>query len=384
MSLFGASNKNEFENFSNNTEKKEDQNINIDVDSIANLGEDFKGTEHGNKDFIEEKQKENEKFIEKYNSVYEELCFKNFIDGNGRIINKIEDQKMFDDFFDDSNRDDYEKTYKRREEILLKVIEDYLKDDIKAIKYIKKYSKDEKDEEKYYFPNFLKNIISSLQKKIARETYKHEEDNNYIIDEEYIKEVSKKIETLKCVYIKYEEKKFNKEDGGGFKKEDDFYEKIKIKLEEKFEDKFYVLRSSKFDDIAHGIDFIMYYKGIDENNLPKDTPIACIDLGNIFQKYCDNKSYRLRDVSDYIYHDYKKNEYRKWFRRNTPIFNVDTEKNSGWYYEFVKSFYKQLPEFNKNSKIKEDYKWRLQEVLKELFNKLPKDQRERLKSGKEF
>lgn len=336
----------------------EDKKEDINVDDFVSLDASFNGTKHGDTGFINEEQANfKEDIVE---TEYNKLIDAGFVNNDGQILNKICDQELFDTFFDSQNDQE-------RSNLVISVAEKYL--DQESLDYINRYSRDKKNEKFYYLPNLIKNTINSLQRAVAIAAYKQEEsveESNTEQKKINIEEAQDKIETLKSIYIKYFKKeKFKNTENSGFDKEKDFLEKMKAKFEKpQFENKIYILKASEYDDIANGIDFIIYYKGVDENGELRDTPIACVDLGTAIYKHSSYKDFRIRTISDYIYHDYSKNEYRKWFRKNTPIFNVDSEHKNGWYSKFVDSFKQQLPEFKNNPKIKRDYIWRLEEVLK--------------------
>lgn len=300
------------------------------------------------------KEKEEELFEKEEKSfVYEKMFENDLIDNDYRIKNNISMQFVYDAFF--NNQD-----YQYRVDLLMKTASKYL--DNKSIDIVTRKSLDKKNNNNsFYLPNLLKEIIYSLYRELG---FNRSE------------EIYNIAETLKSIYVDYIEKerilKSNIK-GIGERKEDDFFEKIKTKLQDKFGDNFYILRASKFDDLR-GVDFVIYYK--DELN-QKDTPIACIDLGNISSKHFDNKDYRLIDMYDYVYHDYSDNKFKKFFRKKLPIFNVDSfSHNHGYYFEFIKSVYIQFQLFKKIPDIKEDYKIRLDGVISNvLIPSLPKDQR---------
>lgn len=285
--------------------------------------------------------------------VYKEMLGSDLIDNDYRIKNTVSIPVVYDAFFE-------KKDYQSRVDLLTKVALKYL--DNKSIEIVTRKSLDRKNNDgTFYLPNLLKEIVYSLYR---------------VLGFSYSDEISNMAETLKSIYVNYlEQERIAKSNikSIGEKKEDDFFEKVKIKLQDKFGDNFYILRASKFDDLR-GVDFVIYYK--DELN-KKDTPIACIDLGNISSKHFDNKDYRLIDMYDYVYHDYSQNEFKKFFRKKLPIFNVDSfGHNHGYYFEFIKSIFTQFRSFKNLPDIKEDYKIRLENVINNvLVPSLPKDQR---------
>lgn len=297
--------------------------------------------------------------IESGELLYSELISTGLIDENFRVINKITDEIFYENFFNNTDLNN-------RVILLKELTSKYINEE--NLNFIINKSRDSKNINNIvYLPDFIKRIIYALYKILS---FNNGEEN---------KELSLIVENLKKIYVDVIKNEKIKKDitkkNIGEKQEDFFFNKIKFELEKRFGNNFYILRASEFDDYR-GVDFVIYHKN---EELKKDTPIACVDLGNISSKHFDGKDNRVIDMYDYIYHDYESNSFRKFFRKNLPIFNVDTENKEGYFFGFIKSVYTQFKFVRRNDFIKQDYKARLQDVLRNvLVPSLSKDLRAKL------